>query len=182
MLVQMTVLWRLHFPDAAVVLLVLKRPILTVVLFQDLPLPNLRVLVMLALVSLLSLTLALHLTLAPFWMPLVLHRLVPPLTTPVPLVVLPVKLWLATDWACGLPHTKWCWCSLWMLPERNIFSVQILCHELIIKLAIISSWVQPSPWAKPSPKVYDYSMPRYICTGVYTNAPPLHKIDEYRPA
>jgi hypothetical protein len=37
-----------------------------VVLFQDLPLANLRVLVMLALVSLLSLTLALHLTLAPF--------------------------------------------------------------------------------------------------------------------
>jgi hypothetical protein len=39
---------------------------MVVLFFQDLPLANLRVLVMLALVSLLSLTLALHLTLAPF--------------------------------------------------------------------------------------------------------------------
>ena len=138
MLMQMTVLWRLHFPGAAVVLLVLKRPILTVVLFQDLPLPNLRVLVMLALVSLLSLTLALHLTLAPFWMPLVLHRLVPPLTTPVPLVVLPVKLWLATDWAC----------------------VWLAAHQVMLMFALNASWTEyllcPNimPWADN--KVGDY--------------------------
>ena len=143
MLVVQMRLWRLHFPGAAVVL-VLKRPILMtmMVLFQDLPLANLRVLVMLALVSLLSLTLALHLTLAPFWMPLVLHKLVPPLTMPVPLVVLPIKLWLATD----------CYC--------NRLGMWLAAHQVMLMFALNASWTgyllcpNIMPWADN--KVGDY--------------------------
>jgi len=131
MLVQLR---RLHFPGAAVVLLVFKRPILTVVIFQDLSLVNL-VLVMLAL---LSLTLALHLTLAPFWLPLVLHKLVPPLTLPVPLVVLPIKLWLAT----------------------NRLGMWLAAHQVTLMFAVNASWTEyllcPNimPWADN--KVCDY--------------------------